>query len=356
MLRKATMGKRQLLKHSVNPVNQIDLENLKKWQDREPYVKMNDPKNLPLKFQELTVNDLPGELGFDKYGLIVQGDYAAMIRAKAITLLPEDEVGKLTGELPLSSILSHPPSSPTADQQRKQETPISSESAHLEERSPTKPSFSADSDSLRDQGTALVGLEINRERSVVNAELDSDSSSILSSPESLISSPVLECEALTTRATRVSPRTSARGVSASKPSFVSATNFAKPRFKVATKASTKAPTKEPPERVRCGCPDKVPSILLGVLDSIKAFQQDSSIEAARQLAPFQDTLCHRHLQIFAHLTSTIALAHKVVRGSTDSGEALQLNHTVGRRRTRSDLDVGGDVDVHKRQRLDTTAS
>jgi len=46
----------------------------------------------------------------------------------------------------------------------------------------------------------------------------------------------------------------------------------------------------------------------------------------------------------------------VVRGSTDSGEALQLNHTVGRRRTRSDLDVGGDVDVHKRQRLDTTAS
>jgi hypothetical protein len=96
---------------------------------------MNDPTDLSLKFQTLMENDLLNGLGFDKYELIVQRDYAAAVRARAMKLLPEEEVRRALSETPLSFFL--PLSSP-GNQQSKLENPTSSESVHLEVRSPIK--------------------------------------------------------------------------------------------------------------------------------------------------------------------------------------------------------------------------
>jgi hypothetical protein len=324
MLRRAKMGNRQALKHSVNPVNQIDLENLKKWLDRKPYVKMNDPAKLPLPLQKLTVDNLPDGLGFDKYGLVVQDGYTATIRARAMTLLPEDDMGKAVSDAPLLSLPS--PSTPAPDQQNKPDTPTSSGAAYLQERSPPKALASAHSDKMRDPEEILS---------------DSDSSS--TPPHAPI----------TRTANRVPSRTSMRLLSAPKHSYTSA-SFSKPPSKVLTKALTQAPTKVPTAQreVRCGCPGSLRGNFLELLDRTETFQKGASTETRQQLAPFQNTLCLRHLQKFASLASTIALSNKVESDQTGSGVIVQLNCTSGRRRAASDPEIGGD---HKRQRLNSAS-
>jgi hypothetical protein len=65
------MREKQSLKFFINPINLIDLENLKKWQDQNLYIKMNDYNDAFLYYRQLTLNDIPDTYGFDKYGLIV---------------------------------------------------------------------------------------------------------------------------------------------------------------------------------------------------------------------------------------------------------------------------------------------
>ena len=49
-------------------------------------VKMNGHENVSLNYRQLTLNDIPDTYGFDKYGLIVQGEFASITRARAATL------------------------------------------------------------------------------------------------------------------------------------------------------------------------------------------------------------------------------------------------------------------------------
>jgi hypothetical protein len=79
ILRRLQMARRQPLNHSVNPINQIDLENLKRWQDQIPYIKMNDRDRVSFQYKRLTVDDIPDGYGLDKYGVIVQGESGGVV-------------------------------------------------------------------------------------------------------------------------------------------------------------------------------------------------------------------------------------------------------------------------------------
>jgi hypothetical protein len=73
---------RRLLRDSVDPIKQGDLENLRTWSRQDP-----------VPYQKLALADLPDGLAFDKFGLIVHKKHAAS--------LPEpDSTG--TSELPAS--------------------------------------------------------------------------------------------------------------------------------------------------------------------------------------------------------------------------------------------------------------
>ena len=58
ILRRIQMRGRQPLKFSINPINLIDLQNLKKWRDQDPYIKINDPDGVPLYYRKLTLDDI----------------------------------------------------------------------------------------------------------------------------------------------------------------------------------------------------------------------------------------------------------------------------------------------------------
>ncbi len=71
MKRRAEMGGRRPLRELINPINQVDLENLKRWTHKNSYIKSRDPESVLLQYRKLTIDDLPDDCGFDKYGLVV---------------------------------------------------------------------------------------------------------------------------------------------------------------------------------------------------------------------------------------------------------------------------------------------
>ncbi|KAM7204420.1 hypothetical protein V8F33_001722 [Rhypophila sp. PSN 637] len=89
MLRRHTAtgrGVRRLL-HAVNPIAQADLVDLKAWSHRESFNK--DKQSLP--YRTLVAADLPSGFGFDKFGLMVQEEFA--ISSPAGTVEPATESG-----------------------------------------------------------------------------------------------------------------------------------------------------------------------------------------------------------------------------------------------------------------------
>ena len=90
MLRRMQMGGRRKFRRSVNPIDQIDLENLKKWTHKNPYEKNRDHENVLLQYGKLTINDLPKDCGFNKYGQIAHREFAVTIKARARTIPPKD--------------------------------------------------------------------------------------------------------------------------------------------------------------------------------------------------------------------------------------------------------------------------
>lgn len=77
MLRRIRIRGRRPIRRPKNPISQIDLENLKKWTHRNPYVKDNDSERESLPFQRLGIDELPDGHGVDKFGLFVLKDFAA---------------------------------------------------------------------------------------------------------------------------------------------------------------------------------------------------------------------------------------------------------------------------------------
>jgi hypothetical protein len=55
----------------MNPIEPVDLINLKAWSHKSPFVKDKDPRRIPLSYKKLAVKDLLPSYSFDKYRLIV---------------------------------------------------------------------------------------------------------------------------------------------------------------------------------------------------------------------------------------------------------------------------------------------
>jgi hypothetical protein len=88
ILRRIQMRQRRPLKFSINLIDLIDLENLKRWRDQNPYIKMNDRERVTLYYRRLTLNDIPDTYGFDKYGLVVRAEFVSI---RTTTLFSKDE-------------------------------------------------------------------------------------------------------------------------------------------------------------------------------------------------------------------------------------------------------------------------
>jgi len=102
ILRRMLMSRRRPLQESVNPIDQVDLENLKRWTHKSPYIKSRDHESVLLQYRKLTVDDLPDDCGFDKYGLVVRREFAATVKARPVTILPKG--GHETSSLVVCSV------------------------------------------------------------------------------------------------------------------------------------------------------------------------------------------------------------------------------------------------------------
>ena len=122
------MSRRRPLQESVNPIDQVDLENLKRWTHKSPYIKSRDHESVLLQYRKLTVDDLPDDCGFDKYGLVVRKEFAATVKARPTTILPMG--GHETSSLVFCSVRV------TA---RESESHRSMPAGHLGESAPSSP-------------------------------------------------------------------------------------------------------------------------------------------------------------------------------------------------------------------------
>ena len=75
----------------MNPIELVDLINLKAWSHKSPFIKDKDLGRIPLSYEKLAVKDLLPSYSFDKYGLIVQKKFAItvpkIVRANTMELL-----------------------------------------------------------------------------------------------------------------------------------------------------------------------------------------------------------------------------------------------------------------------------
>lgn len=73
LYRHQTLGRRQI-RHSVSPIDQVDLQNLAAWKDQGPF-KIRD-SSVMIPFEPLAISDLPPCFGFDTFGLLVRVEFA----------------------------------------------------------------------------------------------------------------------------------------------------------------------------------------------------------------------------------------------------------------------------------------
>ncbi|KAK3936722.1 ATP synthase subunit alpha [Diplogelasinospora grovesii] len=249
---------RRPVKVSVNPIEQADLERLRIWSLEDSF-----------PCQKLAPEDLPSAFGFDKFGLIVYKEYAAV--------LPEPDS---TGT---SELLGSANSADGTESARPNDT-----TSHT--------TLGVDTNDIAAEATGTLLAQpvedtahTGRDRHDTGSAEDTAATPLgaLPVPHSLDSANATLDEniGMTLRA-RPQRSYQESGAGTSKP-------------KRARLASDKTPKTSP----RC-CPAKVPSTLLFALGNPSLFGP----ETAKQFSPFLEHLCRTHLQLFATRTSAIASA------------------------------------------------
>ena len=114
MKRRTMMDGRRPFRVAVNPIDQVDLENLKRWPHKDPYIKSNDHEKVLLEYRELTDEDLPEDCGFDEYGLMVRKEFATTARARARARTVSSEDGQITSAYRACSMGSATLAAPSA--------------------------------------------------------------------------------------------------------------------------------------------------------------------------------------------------------------------------------------------------
>jgi hypothetical protein len=238
------------------------------------------------------MDDIPDNYGFNRYEVIVRGEFASIIKVRAMALF--SKAGPATASSERTSPSTPMPSLTTAEHQTEPEDPRSAMHGFADlERIPTpKTPASTHSEATPDEdgadasppsfGSALDGKPTPSVAPEVDSEVDSEDSSGLTSPVSSGRSTVSpERETTTLKAGQSRSRTSER-------------------LRLVLKyyyRESKAKVMKPPRRpctaatshrgVRCGCSSKIPEVFLEVLDSCTGpFQSNPGTLIAEQLAPY----------------------------------------------------------------------
>ncbi|KAK7402782.1 hypothetical protein QQX98_011462 [Neonectria punicea] len=321
MLQRSKLPRRRPLRDSVNPIDQVDLVNLKAWPHKDPFINDKYLDEPPLPCEPLTAEDLPDGFGFDKFGLMVRKEHA----------VPRPEtIGPDTMDLSRSDGTN------TVD---AQESAASGEAGQTDSAlNNTLMEFvdtvlaEAENDvygtngdhHAATQATApaipqLTGYAVTNDAGDVNGALDDHAG-----------------RTLRRRAQKLSYREPAGGVGASKSKHLpsGSVNVAKIL-----------------QRQRRCCPSEVPAEFLSVLDNSSAFR----VELAMQYTPYLKQLCYQHLQKTAELAFTQRRDASAGAGDSNAdplpGTIDPLKPTPARRRAASLPDIS-QVPLSKRQRLD----
>ncbi|KMU77083.1 hypothetical protein CISG_06121 [Coccidioides immitis RMSCC 3703] len=271
MLRRTRIPGRRPIRKAKNPISQIDLENLKKWTHRNPYIKDNDPEREPLPFQQLGIDELPDGYGLDKFGLFVLGDFAAAPNSDEQS--PESESREVGSENnPAHSVNgSSQPRETDQTNNPENETPNpaneSDESKNENPHSVNQASPRHESDQESESGNEGDNLESESDRESVSGNEDSHNTEI---------------------------------------------NDRESNQKSETRLRHRLPKvyKETPKRMRRQgrrrCCSTLPSHIRSMLDDLPKMHTDGK-GFLRQLMPYRNSLCYQHLRKFTSITTRIAL-------------------------------------------------
>ncbi|KXX81132.1 ATP synthase subunit alpha [Madurella mycetomatis] len=316
MLERSQQGmslKRRSLRASLNPIEQGDLDHLRKHPPEDG----------------LAI-DLPDGFGFDKFGLMVHEEFAAVLpepyrngTADSPTLPEADNAD--------TTVPSRPNGAAISDPEEPTDPPVLPEANN------------ADRDGLvaeviNNLLTAAADIAIHDSHNQPNPDSENTVATVTETavPRSHDSTTSEKSIGMTLRArTKMSYEEPAGGGGTSKPR--------QPRL-----LSVDAP-KIP---LRC-CPAEVPSTLLSALNNPFMF----GAEAAEQFSPFLTQLCRSHLQLFAARTSAIASQKAISIGNQDTtsvGSLSMSTNRPARRRTASLPDI--IQQMPKRPRLDGSPS
>ncbi|KXX77152.1 hypothetical protein MMYC01_207566 [Madurella mycetomatis] len=290
MLKRSQEGptlKRRPIRASPNPIEQSDLD----------YLSRHPPED------ELAI-ELPDGFGFDKFGLVVCKEYAAV--------LPEpDDTG---AEMPTQR------GGAEADDATGPSSPDGTGPMDLQERASASESRTNSDTPTEDTAAPLEGSrpDVGHDHHQLGAESAEDTVTVLqwseinshnhhpsAPPET---SPIPHSPTPTGMTLRARPEASYReplGGGYSKP-----------------KQSRLQPFKVPKIPPRC-CPAEVP---LALLSNPLMFGP----EVAVQFSPFIEQLCRPHLQVFAVRTSAIAFVEKAAVGHQETSTAASISTSTNR--------------------------
>jgi hypothetical protein len=290
------------LKACANPIELIDLEQLKAWPDQTDFEKGRHERIL--KYRKVTDTDLPDGYGFDRYGLVVLAEFACQLQPA-----------------------THANTQSTVD--KSQPLNQAAEGARASVSTTCDP-IAASIDGLVSSPTSAFPKTHTVSNSASSSPLSSPGTTPATSPdpEFCDSSPVSEEDAsmahlpplaktATTsnfNAASASLRTSDRLRSCPTQSYTysdSQTRKTNTSTRTHPVRSRKAAgLLEPKSSTGCSCPDKVASKFLSAIDRKPQANTIEEIEIATRYGAEQESLCLEHLRKYARWATTSMLCYK----------------------------------------------
>lgn len=399
--RRTTMVGRRSLRASVNPIDQTDLENLKRWTDKHSYIKMNDREEVHLEYRQLTVEDLAEEYGFDKFGLIVQREFAAIVRARATTLPTEDRpAGSAIPMTPpadnFGSLCESANQESASAEQPKDMAPLTVErlkvidtsSVILDEDVIVRPRLDTTTDTSRESyGEAVDPLEdisasnASGIHSAAVSSVNPPISDILSPATSDITNPaisVIDTDHPSGEAPKSDDASRNGDPSTAKVSLASGTEHTylrtSTRIRSAPKpyyqdhSTTRSQTRSkrhtvPPELkditngetpgAQCQCSAELPEVFLQMLErGPESITPDAGSLLVQKLADYKDDLCLRHSKrLINWALAAMPQATKAALAADPPSRHTHFNCAPSRRRSSSVPDIMHDLPPTKKRRL-----
>ncbi|SPO02465.1 uncharacterized protein DNG_05138 [Cephalotrichum gorgonifer] len=333
MLQRSKLRRRLSLRNSVNPIDQIDLINLRAWSSKDPFINSKHPEHAPIPYKPMFAKDLPNGFGFDKFGLMVQKEHAVPSPKSSGT----DTIDQST-LIEMDATIMNPPAPDST--------------GAVDFQGPVTQTETCQADSVPDDSFFIEFVETI----LTEAENDAANETITQD-----TAPAIEKEPPSDTATNDASDVNGASDDHEGRSFRSDKSTGR-TLRARTQTSYREPSGSGTAKPRQGrlvsvnvpkipqrcCPAKVPSTLLSALDNPSLFHP----EVAEQFSPLLSELCRPHLQLFAARTSAIASQRDTPVGSPGTLSRMPRSGAHPPIRRRASLP---DI-MSKRPRLDEPSS